>query len=78
MMIYVASLFIFDDSLFVNCSRDCGFFMLQIAQSWNGEAHTDFTYRDIPNMKKLMLWKWAKSEQFNVFLQGLFGYSPGI
>ena len=77
MRIYVPSLFIFDDSLFVNCSRDYGFFMLQIAQSWNGEAHTDFTFRDIPNMKKLMLWKLAKSEHFNIDLEGIFGYSPG-
>lgn len=51
--------------------------MLQIAKSWNGKEHTKFTYRDIPNIKRMMLFEWATSSVFSLNLEDLFGYNPG-
>ena len=50
--------------------------MLQIAMSWDGEQHTKFTCNDIPNMKKMMLWRWIMSPYFTVKFEELFGYDP--
>ena len=50
--------------------------MLEIAISWDGEQYTDFTYKDIPNMKKMKLWSWVSSPLFSVQFEKLFGYDP--
>ena len=44
--------------------------------SWDGEQHTKFTYKDIPNMKKTILWTWVTSRFFTVKYEELFGHDP--
>jgi hypothetical protein len=65
-----------DVSLFFR-SRDCGFFMLHTVGSWNGRSLTEFTCKDIPNIKKTMLFSWSTCGIFDVDLVGLFWYHPG-
>lgn len=52
--------------------------MLQLTDSWTGDSHTDFSSKDIANMRKFMLFSWAMSGKFKIDFLKLFGYYPGI
>jgi hypothetical protein len=56
--------------------RDCGFFVLTFTGSWDGKCHTDFTCKDILNMKKYTLFSWAMSGKFDIDFVKLFGFHP--
>jgi hypothetical protein len=51
--------------------------MLQTVNSWDGRNLTDFSCKDIPNMKKMMLFDWAMSGKLNTDFVNLFGFHPG-
>jgi hypothetical protein len=52
--------------------------MLQTVHSWNGRELTDFSFKDIPNIRKTMLYSWVMSGKFKVVdFTLLFGYHPG-
>jgi hypothetical protein len=51
--------------------------MLQTVNSWDGRNLTDFSCKDIPNMKKIMLFNWAMSGKLNTEFVKLFGFHPG-
>jgi len=62
---YLLFIFIIYLSLPVR-SRACGWFMLQAIMAWDGECLTDFTMRDIHNIKKAMLYTWSVSGRFKI------------
>jgi hypothetical protein len=51
--------------------------MLKTVQSWNGKDLTNFSQKDIPNIKKTMLYSWAMFGEFKIDFVTLFGYHPG-
>jgi hypothetical protein len=71
---FISFLFLF----FYLCRSDCGFFMLVVVDSWDGISLTDFTYKDIPNIKKTVLFSWMTTNLYQVDFYELFGYKPGM
>jgi hypothetical protein len=52
--------------------------MLVVVDSWDGISLTDFTYKDIPNIKKTVLFSWMTTNLYQVDFYELFGYKPGM
>ena len=60
------------------CSHDCGFFMLQILQSYDGESMCLFSQKDILNIRMTMLYSWLTGGDFNIDLKDVLGVDPGM
>lgn len=71
--------FFYSYSLFVFfCSHDCGFFMLQILDSYDGESMCLFSQKDILNIRMTMLYSWLTGGDFNIDLKDVLGVDPGM
>jgi hypothetical protein len=58
--------------------HDCGFFMLQILQSWDGQSLVIFNQADILNIRMTLLYSWLTAGDFNIDLHALLGIDAGI
>ena len=63
---------------FCPCRHDCGFFMLQVLQSWDGENFVIFKQDDILSIRMTLLYSWLTAPQFNIDLKSVIGVDPGI
>ena len=71
--------FFYSYSFFVIfCSHDCGFFMLQILQSYDDESMCLFSQKDILNIRMTMLYSWLTGGDFNIDLKDVLGVDPGM
>ncbi|CAN6273204.1 unnamed protein product [Urochloa humidicola] len=69
-MYYLASKFDIDSYELVhtavplqNNNHDCGFHMLMHAEHWDGSTVYNFQEKDIPNIRKLLTYKWLTNEE---------------
>ncbi|KAK1603787.1 hypothetical protein QYE76_034036 [Lolium multiflorum] len=59
-------------------AHDCGFFMLQILQSYDGESMCLFSQKDILNIRMTMLYSWLTGGDFNIDLKDVLGVDPEV
>ena len=59
------------------CRRDCGFFMLQNLQSYDGHGLILFEQKDILNIRMTMLYSWLTASYFSIDLKNAIGVDPG-
>lgn len=52
------------------CSHDCGFHMLMHAEYWDGRSMEYFKEEDMPNIRKLLLYKWVTHPENDTDWQG--------
>ncbi|KAK1647553.1 hypothetical protein QYE76_065358 [Lolium multiflorum] len=57
-------------------AHDCGFFMFQILQSYDGESMCLFSQKDILNIRMTMLYSWLTGGDFNIDLKDVLGVDP--
>ena len=72
----VVALFLFF-CLVQMCRRDCGFFMLQNLQSYDGHGLILFEQKDILNIRMTMLYSWLTASYFLIDLKNAIGVDPG-
>jgi hypothetical protein len=70
--------FFISNFLYLSAGLIVGIFLLVAVDSWDGISLTDFTYKDIPNIKKIMLFSWMTTNLYQVDFYELFGYKPGM
>jgi cytochrome c oxidase subunit IV len=73
---FISSLFLI--FLYLSAGLIVGIFLLVAVDSWDGISLTDFTYKDIPNIKKIMLFSWMTTNLYQVDFYELFSYKPGM
>ncbi|KAK1615166.1 hypothetical protein QYE76_020683 [Lolium multiflorum] len=59
-------------------AHDCGFFMLQILDSYDGESMCLFSQKDILNIRMTMLYSWLTGGDFNIDLKDVLGVDPEV
>jgi hypothetical protein len=64
--------------LFFVCRNVCGFFMLQILQSYDGNSLVDFDQRDIINIRRTLIYSWLTAGGFDIDMKVVLGIDPGM
>jgi hypothetical protein len=64
--------------IFFVCRNDCGFFMLQILQSYDGNSLVDFDQRDIINIRMTLPYSWLTAGGFDIDMKAVLGVDPGM
>lgn len=60
------------------CRRNCGFFMLQVLQSYDGDSMVLFNQGDILNIRMTLLYSWLTGGDFNIDMKSVLGVDLGV
>ena len=59
------------------CRHDCGFFMLQNLNSYDGNGLVIYGQKDILNIKMTLLYSWLTKSDFAIDLKAIIGVEAG-
>ena len=60
------------------CSTDCGFFMIELLETYEGDSHTAFSQDDMYMVRVLNLYRWITCGVFDVIVREVLGYHGNL
>ena len=60
------------------CSTDCGFFMIELLETYDGESHAAFSQDDMYMVRVQNLYRWITCGVFDVNVREVLGYHGNL